>query len=52
VAEERTTGERTVEKVNYTKLNFSRSKRLDKTITFSEVQNQYFKYLKESKPGW
>ena len=42
VAEGRTTGEATSEKINYTKLNFSRSKRLDKTIKLSEEQNKYF----------
>lgn len=38
VAEDRTTGEPTLEKIEYTKLNWSRSKRLDKTILLSEEQ--------------
>ena len=45
VAEGRTTGEATSEKINYTKLNFSRSKRLDKTIKLSEEQNKYFQAI-------
>jgi len=42
VAEGRTTGETTKEKIDYTKVNFSRSKPLDKTIKLSEVQNKWF----------
>lgn len=45
VAEGRTTGEATSEKIDYTKLNFSRSKRLDKTIKLSEEQNKYFQAI-------
>ncbi|HKL36816.1 MAG TPA: thioredoxin family protein [Salegentibacter sp.] len=42
VAEGRTTGETTKEKVDYTKLNYSRTKRLDKTIKLSEEQFKFF----------
>jgi len=51
VAEGRTTGETTREKIDYTKLNFSRSKRLDKTIKLSEEQNKYFQD-KNVKQTW
>ncbi|CAL66378.1 thioredoxin family protein [Christiangramia forsetii] len=45
----RTTGEETDEKINYTKLNFSRSKRLDKTIKLSEKEKQCFKNIRENQ---
>ena len=51
VAEGRTTGETTREKIDYTKLNFSRSKRLDKTIKLSEEQNRYFQDI-DIKQTW
>ncbi len=51
VAEGRTTGETTREKIDYTKLNFSRSKRLDKTIKLSEEQNRYFQDI-DVKQTW
>jgi hypothetical protein len=47
VTEGRTTGEPTPEKINFTKLNFSRSKRLDKTINLSEAQKKVFLDLEE-----
>jgi len=49
VAEERTTGESSPEKINYTKLNFSRNKRLDKTIQLSEEQKNIFQDLNEEQ---
>lgn len=51
VTEGRTTGEATSEKIDYTKLNFSRSKRLDKTIDFSEKQKDFFQDIDE-KQTW
>ena len=51
VLEERTTGEPTNEKIKYTKLNFSRGKRLDKTIVLSEKEKQCFQNIKE-KQTW
>ncbi len=51
VAEGRTTGESTPEKINYTKLNFSRIKRLDKTIQLSGEQKKFFENIKE-KQTW
>ncbi|MCM4154721.1 thioredoxin family protein [Gramella sp. AN32] len=51
VTEGRTTGEPSSEKINYTKLNFSRSKRLDKTIKLSEGQRQCFQEINE-KQTW
>lgn len=36
VEEEKTTGEQTEEKIKYTKLNYSRTKRIDKTAKISE----------------
>ena len=47
----KTTGEITPDKINYTKLNYSRSKRLDKTIKLSEEQIASFKDL-SSKQTW
>lgn len=49
VAEGRTTGESTPEKINYTKLNFSRIKRLDKTIQLSEEKKKFFEDIKEEQ---
>ncbi|WP_347374952.1 thioredoxin family protein [Aequorivita sp. Q41] len=43
VESERSTGEQSPEKVNYTKLNFSRTKRLDKTAKIAEEQIVNFK---------
>ena len=47
----RTTGEQTQEKIDYTKLNFSRSKRLDKTAEISEESMKAFKNISE-KQTW
>jgi len=49
VAEGKTTGETSPEKINFTKLNFSRSKRLDKTINLTEAQKKAFGSLKEQQ---
>ncbi|TVZ27537.1 thiol-disulfide isomerase/thioredoxin [Gillisia sp. Hel_I_86] len=49
VTEGRTTGEPTSEKIDYTKLNFSRSKRLDKTIKLLEAQKQCFQDINEKQ---
>ncbi|MGM0391271.1 MAG: thioredoxin family protein [Bacteroidota bacterium] len=51
VDEERTTGEQTQEKIDYTKLNFSRTKRLDKTAKVSEEAMEIFKNILE-KQTW
>lgn len=51
VDEERTTGEQTQEKIEYTKLNFSRTKRLDKTAKISEGAVEIFKNILE-KQTW
>jgi L-aspartate oxidase len=52
LAEEgRTTGEQTQEKIDYTKLNFSRTKRLDKTAEISEESIEVFKNISE-KQTW
>ncbi len=51
VEEGKTTGEQTSEKINYTKLNFSRSKRLDKTAEISEESMEAFKNISE-KQTW
>ena len=51
VAEGRTTGEPSEEKINYTKLNLSRSKRLDKKGTINEAFQQRFKNTCE-KQTW
>ncbi len=51
VAEGRTTGEPSEEKINYTKLNLSRSKRLDKTGFIPERFQQPFKETCE-KQTW
>ena len=51
VAENRTTGEQTQEKIDYTKLNFSRTKRLDKTAEISEESIQAFKNI-STKQTW
>jgi glutaredoxin len=45
VAEGRTTGEETQEKIDYTKLNFSRTKRLDKTAEIPEESMEVFKNI-------
>lgn len=49
--EGRTTGEQTEEKINYTKLNFSRTKRLDKTAQIAEENIEVFKNISE-KQTW
>lgn len=52
LAEEgRTTGELTQEKIDYTKLNFSRTKRLDKTAKISAEATEAFKNISE-KQTW
>lgn len=51
VEEERSTGEQTQEKIDYTKLNFSRTKRLDKTAKISEEAMEAFKNISE-KQTW
>ncbi|MGM1056468.1 MAG: thioredoxin family protein [Bacteroidota bacterium] len=51
VDEGRTTGEQTQEKIDYTKLNFSRTKRLDKTAKVSEEAMEIFKNILE-KQTW
>ncbi|MEH6763344.1 MAG: thioredoxin family protein [Aequorivita antarctica] len=51
VEEGRTTGEQTLEKINYTKLNFSRTKRLDKTAEIPEESMDVFKSISE-KQTW
>ena len=51
VEEGRTTGVQTQEKINYTKLNFSRSKRLDKTADISEENIEVLKNFSE-KQTW
>ena len=51
VAQGKTTGEITAEKIKFTKLNYSRSKRLDKTIELSEAQISSFQHL-NSKQTW
>lgn len=51
VEEGRTTGEQTDEKINYTKLNWSRSKRLDKTAEISEESIEVFKNCSQ-KQTW
>ncbi|SRX55130.1 thioredoxin family protein [Aequorivita sp. CIP111184] len=51
VEEGRTTGEQTPEKINYTKLNFSRTKRLDKTAEISVNNIEAFKSVSE-KQTW
>ncbi|MBZ0328027.1 MAG: thioredoxin family protein [Altibacter sp.] len=47
----RTTGESTTEKITYTKLNFSRSKRLDKTFFLTDIQAKQFRSLTQ-KQTW
>ncbi|MGO3184242.1 MAG: thioredoxin family protein [Aequorivita sp.] len=51
VAEGRSTGEQTQEKTDYTKLNFSRSKRLDKTAKISDEAMEAFKNI-SGKQTW
>ncbi len=51
VEEGRSTGEPDQEKVDYTKLNFSRTKRLDKTATISAEQAEVFENL-GAKQTW
>ncbi len=51
VEEGRTTGEQTQEKIDYTKLNYSRTKRLDKTAEISEESIAVFKNIAE-KQTW
>ena len=51
VAEDRTTGEETQEKIDYTKLNFSRTKRLHKTAEIPEESMEVFKNISE-KQTW
>lgn len=46
VAQEKTTGEETQEKIAYTKLNFSRTKRLDKT---AKIDSQYANVFKNTE---
>ena len=47
--EGRTTGEPTEDKINFTKLNFSRSKRLDKTGVISDEQAKVFSEISEKQ---
>lgn len=49
--EGRTTGEQTLEKINYTKLNFSRTKRLDKTAEIISDSIAAFENISE-KQTW
>ena len=51
VEEGRTTGEQTEEKIDYTKLNFSRTKRLDKTAGIPDENINDFKNISE-KQTW
>lgn len=51
VEEGRTTGEQDPEKINYTKLNFSRSKRLDKTAHINSEHAEVFRNL-DAKQTW
>lgn len=51
VEEGRTSGEQTQEKIDYTKLNFSRSKRLDKTAQIPDKDINDFKNISE-KQTW
>ncbi|MCG2419148.1 thioredoxin family protein [Aequorivita sp. F47161] len=51
VEEGRTTGEETQEKIDYTKLNLSRTKRLDKTAKISEEAMEVFKNI-PTKQMW
>lgn len=51
VDEGRSTGEHEQMKVDYTKLNFSRTKRLDKTAKIGEEQSEIFKNI-SSKQTW
>ncbi|AFL79664.1 thiol-disulfide isomerase-like thioredoxin [Aequorivita sublithincola DSM 14238] len=51
VEEGRTTGEQTQEKIDYTKLNFSRTKRLDKTAKISDEAMEIFKNVSQ-KQTW
>jgi hypothetical protein len=51
VEEGRTTGEETQEKIDYTKLNLSRTKRLDKTAKISEEAMEVFKNM-PTKQTW
>jgi len=51
VTEGSTTGEPSPEKINFTKLNFSRGKRLNKTIELTEDQKNCFKDINE-KQTW
>lgn len=46
VAENRSTGEQSEEKTKYTKLNYTRSKRLDKTGVIDEDAAEFFKNIK------
>lgn len=47
VEEGRTTGEQTQEKIDYQKLNFSRTKRLDKTAQISQENREHFRNIPE-----
>lgn len=49
VTEKQTTGDPSEEKIKYTKLNFSRSKRLDKRATIAEPFQQQFKDICENQ---
>ncbi|WP_026452371.1 thioredoxin family protein [Aequorivita capsosiphonis] len=51
VEEGRTTGEQTQEKIDYTKLNLSRTKRLDKTAKIFEEATEAFKNI-SSEQTW
>ncbi|MBG42605.1 MAG: thioredoxin family protein [Aequorivita sp.] len=51
VEESRTTGEQSQDKIDYTKLNFSRRKRLDKTAKISEESIEVFKNISK-KQTW
>lgn len=51
VREGKTTGESTQERIDFTKLNFSRMKRLDKSVQINEDQASYFTDIR-SKQTW
>lgn len=51
VKEGRTTGESSKERIDFTKLNFSRLKRLDKTVVINDTQSSHFRNIK-SKQTW
>ncbi len=51
VKEGKTTGEISEEKINYTRLNFSRTKRLDKTVSIQEIHSNKINDL-NAKQTW